>query len=265
MAVTDPLVRGGGAGAEPDCVADLRLDAAVVSIPGPRADNQDAAVAGPRLLAVADGVGGNAGGALASSLVIEALATAAPGNLRAAVAEAGTRLTRAVAADPRLARMATTLTAAELVGTELVLAHLGDSRAYLLRDGRLEQLTRDQTFVQSLVDAGIITPEQARTHPLRAVVLGALHGAEDDLADLVVTSVPVRAGDRVLLCSDGLSGVVPPETLGRILAEEGRPATAATRLVRAALAASTSDNVTAVVADVDAGCSGWFSPGPPTS
>jgi protein phosphatase len=146
--------------------------------------------------------------------------------------------------------MATTLTAAALMGDELVVAHVGDTRAYLLHEGRLEQLTHDQTVVQSLVDDGLLTPEAARTHPLRSHVLGSLHGADDDLDHLVTIRRPVVAGDRILVCSDGLSGVVPGETLERLLQRDSRPAAAATRLVRAALAAGTHDNVTAVVADV---------------
>jgi serine/threonine protein phosphatase PrpC len=228
---------------------DLVLESAVVSISGPRPENQDVGVAGQRVLAVADGVGGHVAGEVAARLVADVL-SADEGNVAAGVARANERLGAAVVADPRLTGMATTLTAAELVGEELVVAHVGDSRAYLLHDGQLQQLTHDQTVVQSLVDAGVITPDEARTHPLRSIVLGALRGADDDLAHLETSSHPVEAGDRVLVCSDGLSGVVPPETLARLLASDRRPAAAATRLVRAALAAGTHDNVTAVVADV---------------
>ena len=234
--------------AEPD---GLRLDAAVVSIAGPRRENQDAASAGARVMVVADGVGGNVGGAVAAALAAESVSRATvEDDLAAAVAAANTRLADAVAADPQLAGMATTLTAVALTGTELTVAHVGDSRAYLFRDGRLRQLTHDQTLVQSLVDAGVIDAEQARTHPLRSVVLGALHGRDDDLAHLEVGRHEVRPGDRILLCSDGLSGVVDAEVLARVLAEEPVPTAAATRLVRDALAAGTHDNVTAVVADV---------------
>jgi protein phosphatase len=199
---------------------------------------------------VADGVGGSVGGAVASRLVVEALSAADPDDLAAGVARANTRLGDAVAADPGLAGMATTLTVVALAGPDLVVAHVGDSRAYLWRDGHLAQLTRDQTLVQSLLDAGVITAEQARAHPYRSVVLGALHGADDDLAHLVIATVPARPGDRVLICSDGLSGVVEAGMLARVLAEERRPCAAVTRLVRAALAAGTQDNVTAVVADL---------------
>jgi protein phosphatase len=227
----------------------LRLDAAVVSIAGPRPDNQDAAVAGARLLAVADGVGGNVGGAVAAALAVQAV-SAGGDDVAAGVATANERIAGAVADDPGLSGMATTLTAALLVGSELAVAHIGDSRAYLFREGRLRQLTHDQTLVQALLDAGVVDEEQARRHPLRSVVLGALHGRDEDLAHLVVDAHAVRSGDRLLLCSDGLSGVVAPEVLARVLAEEPVPAAAATRLVRDALAAGTQDNVTAVVAHV---------------
>ncbi len=240
---------------EPD---DLVLETALVSITGPRPENQDAGIARPTLLAVADGVAGNVGGAIAATLIVDALSEEAqrpgagsPGErLAGAVGAANGRLGRAVADSPGLAHMATTLTAVALAGHHLVVAHIGDSRAYLLSDGRLEQLTSDQTVVQSLVDAGVITTAQAHTHPFRSILLGALRGADEDLEHLVVTSRPVRPGDRVLVCSDGLSGVVGPEILERVLREEPRPGDAATRLVRDALAAGTRDNVTAVVADV---------------
>jgi protein phosphatase len=237
---------------------DLQLDAALVSITGPRPDNQDAAFAGPSLLAVADGVGGNVGGAVASSLAVDVVrgVVEQPGakppsdRLLDAVAAANAQLDHAVAANPGLAGMATTLTAVALSGDRLTIAHVGDSRAYLLREGELRQLTTDQTVVQSLVDGGVITIDQARTHPLRSVLLGALRGADDDLEHLVTTVDHARSADRLLVCSDGLSGVVEPDLIRRILAEEERPSAAVNRLVRAALAADTHDNVTVVVGDV---------------
>jgi len=258
-----PAVRGWGAVLEPALV----LDAADVSIAGPRPDNQDAALASPRLLAVADGVGGNVGGAVAATLVLEALEQVGPTDLVAGVAAASTRLGAAVAGAPELKGMATTLTAVALVDAHLVLGHVGDCRAYLLRDGDLRQLTHDQTVVQSLVDAGVLSEEQARTHPLRSVVLGALHGVDDDLSHLDLARIPARPGDRVLVCSDGLSGVVRRDLLARVLGEETQPESAARRLVRDALVAGTQDNVTAVVADVRPaqGYSGSFPAGPPTS
>ncbi len=236
----------------------LRLDPAFVSITGPRPDNQDTAFAGPALLVVADGVGGNVAGAVASALAVDVVrdaladSDAAPPeeSLRQAVEQANVRLGRAVAASPGLAGMATTLTAVALGSGRLTIAHVGDTRAYLLRDERLRPLTKDQTVVQSLVDAGVVDLEQARTHPLRSVLLGALRGADGDTGHLETSTVDVRPGDRLLVCSDGLSGVVEHELLEKILVEEARPQAAVQRLVRAALAADTHDNVTAVVADV---------------
>ena len=236
----------------------LVLDAAATSIAGPRSDNQDAACAGPHLLAVADGVGGNVGGATAAALVIGQLAARRRGaddeadaGLGSAVAAASGALRAAIARTPRLAAMATTLTVAALTPDgRLAVAHVGDSRAYLLRDGQLLQLTHDQTLVQALVDAGTITAELARTHALRALVLAALHGTAEDAKQVVMTSHDLVAGDRLLVCSDGLTGFVEPDMISRILIEEHRPAEAVARLLRASLAAGTKDNVTAAVADV---------------
>ena len=237
----------------------LVLEAAAFSIAGPRPENQDAGYAGPRLLAVADGVGGKPAGGVASSLAIRQLshslqradARATDATLFSAVSAANECLRDAAAICPGWRGMTTTLTAVALTGDDrVVVSHIGDARAYLVRDGHVLQLTADQTFVQGLVDAGVISVAQARVHPMRSIVLHALHGAVDDVTHVDVAAYPVQRGDRLLVCSDGLSGVVPAETIGRILAEEHRPAHAVTRLVRAALAAGTRDNVTAVVADV---------------
>ena len=279
--MADAAHRKGGGVALDRGPGDLVLDSALLSIKGPRPENEDAGFAGPHLVAVADGVGGNVGGAVASSLVVDVLTDTAPWSLPGplddrlaeAVLAANAALGRAAAATPGLAGMATTLTAVALVGALLVVAHVGDSRAYLLREGRLQQLTKDQTVVQSLVDSGLVPPGRAHTHPLRSVLLGALHGADDDARHLAVSSCPARPGDRVLVCSDGLSGVVERAMLERVLTEQRRPAEAATRLVRAALAGGTHDNVTVTVADVRPApapsphvtYSGRFSAGPPTS
>jgi PPM family protein phosphatase len=236
----------------------LRFESALVSIAGPRPDNQDAGTAGPRLVAVADGVGGNVGGAVASSLVVDAVGAAlqrpspepCDDRLATAVLVANEILGRAIAADPSLSGMATTLTAVALEGDRLTVAHVGDTRAYLLRDGRLRRLTRDQTVVQSLLDAGLVDDEDVRTHLLHSVLLGALRGDGDDGRHVERHAVHVVPGDRVLVCSDGLSGVVSPALIELVLRAEARPEAAATRLARAALAAGTRDNVTAAVADL---------------
>jgi protein phosphatase len=147
--------------------------------------------------------------------------------------------------------MATTLTAIAVTADgRLEMAHIGDCRAYLLRDGVLRRLTRDHTWVQALVDAGTISEEQARRHPLRSVLLAVLHGNEEDLAKVETSTHAVRPGDRLVLCSDGLSGAVGSARMRRILAAEPDPAGAAAGLLRAALDASAQDDATAVVADV---------------
>ncbi|GAA4808133.1 PP2C family protein-serine/threonine phosphatase [Nocardioides caeni] len=229
---------------------------AALSDTGPvREINEDSAIAGPRLLGVADGVGGAAAGELASATtacVLDARAQAHPGLapdrlLRTAIAEAQRMLATAVRADASRAGMATTLTAILTDGEHTAIAQVGDSRAYLLRDGRLAPLTRDQTMVQSLVDAGRMTPEEAATSPYRHVVLQAVDGEHP--SDPVVTSLDLHPGDRLLLCSDGLTDVLSPAALQMVMGLESR-ATVAERLVRGALDAGTRDNVTVVVADV---------------
>ncbi|WP_167760373.1 protein phosphatase 2C domain-containing protein [Blastococcus sp. CT_GayMR16] len=237
----------------------LAFQGAARSIVGPRTDNQDAALASASLIAVADGVGGKVGGAVASSLVIDSLARTAeawpsadqPDALRRAAAVANGCLQVAKTRRPGLTGMATTLTAAAL-GTNgcIHVMHVGDTRLYLCRAGELVQLTRDHTLVQSLKDAGTITDAQVRSHPLRSTLLAALHGRADDLSGVQSITVPVQLGDRLLVCSDGLSGVVEPELINRILGDEGEPDRVVSRLLRAALAASTRDNVTAVLVDV---------------
>jgi protein phosphatase len=236
--------------------AALVLASAAASSSGGRARNEDAGLAGPGLLAVADGVGGKP--AVAASVAIARLArdlgsARADGEaaVRTAVAAANDDVGGAAAARPELAGMATTLTAAALTRDDrLVVAHVGDARAYLVRGGGIRQLTRDHTLVQGLFDAGVITAEQARTHPLRSVVLSVLCGSPGDAERADVSTSAVRPGDRVLVCSDGLSGVVPAQEILRVLSGERRPSEAATHLLRSALAAGTRDNVTAVVGDV---------------
>ena len=245
-----------GAAAHP---STLVLEAAACSIAGPRPENQDAGYAGPGLLAVADGVGGKPAGGVASSLAIRQLsyslqradARATDTTLSSAVSAANECLRDAAAICPEWTGMTTTLTAVALTGDDrVVVAHIGDARAYLVRDGHVLRLTADHTFVQGLVDAGVISVAQARVHPMRSIVLHALRGTADDLSHVEVAAFPVQRGDRLLVCSDGLSGVVPSETIGRILVEERRPAHAVTRLMRAALAAGSKDDVTAVVGDI---------------
>jgi PPM family protein phosphatase len=220
-----------------------------------RQNNQDAVYAGPRLLALADGMGGHAAGEVASSLVISALAPLDdddPGDdllreLNVAAVEGNAAIHRHVLEAPDLEGMGTTLTAILFKGTRLGLVHIGDSRAYQLRDGMLTQITKDDTFVQSLIDEGRITEEEAHTHPQRSLLLRAITGQDIEPS---LTVREARPGDRYLLCSDGLSGVVSDETLANTLRTYADPRECADRLIDLALRGGGPDNITCIVADV---------------
>jgi protein phosphatase len=238
----------------------LTLRTATASDPGlVRTNNEDSAHAGGRLLAVADGVGGMPAGELASDIVIRALAPLAGSEaggddllraLRDAVEEANRQIRAAGEADPATDGMGTTVTALVLTGDQFALLHVGDSRAYLLRDGELRQLTKDDTFVQSLVDQGVLTPEEARNHPQRSLITRAVQGQH---VAPTTRMLPVQPGDRYLLCSDGLSDVVPAEAIGQTLRSYADRRQCVEQLVKLALQAGAPDNVTAVLADVLAG------------
>jgi protein phosphatase len=218
-----------------------------------REGNEDAGYGSLRLVAVADGMGGAAAGEVASKVVIGRLATlgvtgaGVSHDALGALLTANQDLRDQVAADPELEGMGTTVTALLAEGSKIALAHIGDSRAYLLRDGVLTQLTRDHTYVQALVDDGQITPEEAAVHPQRNMITRVLDGRVGVELDMALRDA--RAGDRYLLCTDGLSGVVTTETIAAALAlptvEE-----AADRLLDLALRGGGPDNVTVVVADV---------------
>ncbi len=219
-----------------------------------RGNNEDSVYAGPRLLAIADGMGGHAAGEVASKIVIATMEPLdddrAPGDLiaalREAVLEANQRIADAVEEDKNLDGMGTTLTALRFAGSQVALVHVGDSRAYLLRGDVLSQITHDDTYVQYLVDSGKLTPDEAKDHPRKSVILRALRGTE---VEPDVSIREARAGDRYLLCSDGLSDVVSTETIFETLripdAQES-----ADRLVELALRSGGPDNVTVIVADV---------------
>ncbi len=221
-----------------------------------RAINEDSGYAGPRLLVIADGVGGHAAGEVASSVAVASMATLdedSPGGdllelLSNAVTSANQHLRDMVQGDPDLKGMGTTLTALLRAGSRFGLVHVGDSRAYLLRGESLQQLTHDHTFVQALVDEGRITAEEADHHPQRNLITNSLDGREDIDLDLSVRET--RAGDRYLLCSDGLSGVVSEETLRDTLLGEADADVVVERLVDLALKGGGPDNITAIVADV---------------
>ncbi|GAB2488642.1 protein phosphatase 2C domain-containing protein [Promicromonospora xylanilytica] len=223
-----------------------------------RSNNQDSAYAGPNLLVVADGMGGHAGGDVASALTIAALvgldrpdhsSDQSMSELERSIDRARQDLVDATTADPDLAGMGTTVTALLKSGNTLAMAHLGDSRAYLLRDGTLAQVTVDHTFVQHLVDTGRITPDEAETHPQRNVVMRVLGDFDLDLTpDLSIReAVP---GDRWMLCSDGLSGFVPDDEIAEVLVSVTTPHDAVERLVSMSMRAGSTDNITVVVADV---------------
>ncbi len=221
-----------------------------------RGNNEDSAYAGPRLLAIADGMGGHAGGEVASKIVIgavEELDEDRPGNdgdiitsMRESVEDANESLASAVESDRTLEGMGTTLTALRFAGSTFGVLHIGDSRAYLLRGGQLTQITHDDTYVQSLVDAGRLTLDEASQHPRKSVILRALNGVaiEPD-----VSIREARLGDRYLLCTDGLTDVVRAETLREALGD-GDPQDCADRLVALALRGGGPDNVTCIVCDV---------------
>ena len=221
-----------------------------------REGNEDSGYAGPRLLAIADGMGGQAAGEVASSEVIStivALDDDVPGSdiltsLGHAVQRANDQLRAMVEEDPQLEGMGTTLTALLWTGQRLGLVHVGDSRAYLLRDGVLTQITQDHTWVQRLVDEGRITEEEATTHPQRSLLMRALGSGDHVEPDLSIREV--RAGDRYLICSDGLSGVVSPQTMEETLASYQGPQETVQELIQLALRGGGPDNITVIVADV---------------
>ena len=186
-----------------------------------REGNEDSVYAGPQVLAVADGMGGHAAGEVASAVAIAALRhldSDVPGSdlldvLRASAESANEHLRDMVAGDPTLEGMGTTLTALLFAGSRIGLLHIGDSRAYLLRDGRIGQITHDHTLVQRLVDEGRISEQEAGSHPQRSLITRALDGREGIEPDLSVREA--RPGDRYLLCTDGLTGPVRPSVHSR--------------------------------------------------
>lgn len=217
--------------------------------------NQDSFYAGPRLLAVADGMGGMAAGDVASNIVIAGMAPLdedVPGDaiidtMRTAVDNANQQLRDAVDANPALEGMGTTLTALLFTGSRFCLVHVGDSRAYLVRDGEFVQVTKDDTYVQMLVDEGRLTNEEANSHPQKSLLTRALDGRDVDPEYSVRQAF---AGDRYLICSDGLSGVVSAETIADAMREYVDPNQCVERMVALALRGGGPDNITVVVVDV---------------
>jgi protein phosphatase len=253
----------------------LSLSSAVLSHPGLRREgNEDAYCVRPDvgLYMVADGMGGHAAGEVAARMAVEIVETfvhdtreadvnttwpfpydtalTLDGNrLKAAFRLANRRLSAAMESDENLRGMATTV-AALLVGRgQPVVAHVGDSRVYLWRKGKLRQLTDDHSWVGEQIRAGVLTESDARRHPWRNVVTRALSGGEDP--DVDIAAIDVEAGDRLLLCSDGLSGVVPPEKLEATITGSKNLEATCQALVDAANAAGGPDNITVAMLQVD--------------
>lgn len=221
-----------------------------------REGNEDSGYAGPSLLLVADGMGGHAAGELASAIAVATVADLdmnpphhdeVLASLNDAIGNVGDEIAGVIEADPDLTGMGTTVTGLYWLGDRVGTVHVGDSRAYLLRDGSLTQITHDHTYVQALVDAGRISEEEAMVHPRRSLLMRALDGMNPVEADVSVHDA--RAGDRFLLCTDGLSGVLSNTEIAMLLGD-GEPTGCVTRLVDLALERGAPDNVTVVVADV---------------
>ncbi|GGF36734.1 Stp1/IreP family PP2C-type Ser/Thr phosphatase [Subtercola lobariae] len=232
--------------------------AAVSHVGKVRSNNQDSGYAGQSLFAVADGMGGHAGGDVASALALNKLleidgeyssAVDAEFALQEAIVSANAILAEAVYEHPELTGMGTTLSALVRVGHSVALAHIGDSRIYRYRDGKLTQITTDHTFVQRLVDNGRITAEEAKVHPRRSVLMRVL-GDVDSTPDVDLQVMDTRPNDRWLLCSDGLTGVVENEDIAKTLADNASPQTVADVLVKEALDHGAPDNVTVVIVDI---------------
>lgn len=223
-----------------------------------RSNNQDSGYAGSNLFVVADGMGGHAGGDVASSIAISHLraldhsfesTVSAEIALQDTLLNAASDLVETVAQRPELTGMGTTVSALLMVDDYAVIAHIGDSRIYLYRDGNLTQITSDHTFVQRLVDSGRITPDEARVHPRRSVLMRVL-GDMDLTPEIDTFIMPTQPGDRWLLCSDGLSGVVDDAYTRRILKQHLSPGRSADLLLKQALDGGAPDNVTLVLVEV---------------
>lgn len=221
-----------------------------------RKSNEDAFWHSGRLFIVADGMGGHAAGEIASRIATETIRSwrfpdeTAPAEAdRSAVREALLAANQAVyeqaVRDPACRGMGTTVTLALLSSSRATLGHVGDSRAYLIRDGRLVRLTEDHSVVAELVRTGGLTEEEASAHPFRNLLTRALGTAREVEVD--VETVPLQAGDGLLLCTDGLSGVLSESELLRLVSEAQDPQTAVGRMLDAANAAGGPDNITAIL------------------
>jgi len=215
-----------------------------------RERNEDSVLVDPPLYVVADGMGGHRGGQVASQVALETmeeLGTEGRGPLAEHVRQANRAVWDRSVEDEQLSGMGTTLTAARIEGTNALIAHVGDSRAYLLRDGLLRQLTSDHTLVARMVKSGEISEAEADVHPHKNVLTRAL--GTDEQVEVDEDSIALADGDRLLLCSDGLTGMVTEDQIQAILENSDQPQQAADRLVKAANRAGGIDNITVVVLD----------------
>jgi len=223
-----------------------------------REGNEDSAYAGPQLLVIADGMGGHAAGEVASAVAISAITPLDKQHftrgedmldaLAAAVAAARDTLHDMSVSDPAVEGMGTTLTALLWNDAEVAVCHIGDSRAYLLRDNDLYQITRDHTLIQSLVDEGRLSPAAAANHPQRSLIMRALQGSTDAEPDLAIHEA--KLGDRYLLCSDGLTDVVSDKHVHQVLSTVADADEAVNHLITLAIRNGGPDNITCIVADV---------------
>ena len=221
-----------------------------------REQNEDSLAVAPPLFVVADGMGGHEAGEVASEIAVATIQECAPRNADAeelgkAVRQANRDIIDASLTGRGRPGMGTTCTAAILEGDRLVIAQVGDSRAYLLHGGELTQLTRDHSLMANMIEAGQITPEEARVHPNRSVITRALGNEPDTVPDLY--EINVEAGDKLLLCSDGLTSMVEDEDIQAIMNRQSDPQRCAALLVNEAIAAGGSDNITVIVANVEGG------------
>jgi PPM family protein phosphatase len=241
-------------------MAGSDLSAAVSHVGRIRSNNQDSGYAGANLFVVADGMGGHAGGDVASAIAVKRIAEVdrefpsandAEFALHQALLAANTLLAETVFEHSELTGMGTTVSGMLRVGDRVAIAHIGDSRIYRFRAGILEQITNDHTFVQRLVDSGRITAEEAAVHPRRSVLMRVL-GDVDASPEIDTTVVETKPGDRWVICSDGLSSYVPEDKLAAVLATTPSTQEAAERMVALSLDAGAPDNVTVVIMDVAA-------------
>ncbi|MCU1637172.1 MAG: protein phosphatase [Cryobacterium sp.] len=239
-------------------MATVSQSAAASHVGKIRSNNQDSGYAGHTLFVVADGMGGHAGGDVASAIATKRVIQAdkpylsaqdAEFALQAALMAANSQLTETVFEHGELTGMGTTVSALVVLEDQVAIAHIGDSRIYLFRDGELAQITTDHTFVQRLVDSGRITEQEAMVHPRRSVLMRVL-GDVDSAPEIDTSILATHAGDRWLLCSDGLSGVVPHASIAGALASDLNAQGVADRLVKESLDAGAPDNVTVVVVDI---------------